>query len=91
MTWSSGSNENIMWSTSSTLPDTLEDVLLRAHRGEGLPLERLVLDLHSGRILGKFGIWIVDIAVLSFLVMSLTGWLVLFKRRAIQKNIDDEL
>lgn len=35
--------------------------------------ERLLLDLHSGRILGTPGRWLMDIAALLLLVLALTG------------------
>ena len=42
----------------------------------GLPLERVLLDLHSGRIFGEAGVWLVDAAALLFLLLAGSGlWL----------------
>jgi hypothetical protein len=42
----------------------------------GLPVERLVQDIHSGRILGPWGVWLVDGFSLIFLFISLSGCLI---------------
>ena len=41
------------------------DAALAAYRGIGLPWERVVLDLHSGRILGRLGPWLMDAAAVA--------------------------
>ena len=64
------------WSTQSDTPPELVRVLRAAYRGNGLPLERVVLDLHSGRILGNAGVWLVDAAAIVFLLLAISGvWL----------------
>jgi len=57
--------------------------LLRNHfRGEVLPVERVLLDLHSGRFFGKIGPWLFDIAAALLILLSLTGsWIWLRRRR----------
>lgn len=50
----------------------------------GLPLERVVLDIHSGRILGQYGPWVMDLAALILVVLSFSGvWIYL---RSIRKR-----
>jgi hypothetical protein len=44
--------------------------LVETYRGKGLPLERVLLDIHSGRILGAWG---VDAVSVLFLGLVLTG------------------
>jgi hypothetical protein len=88
--WQLTKTRNINWSFPSPAPDSHIEKVLRSYRGSGLPLERIILDLHSGRILGDLGIWIVDISALIFLALSFTGWWSWFKRRAIQKEINEE-
>ncbi len=53
-----------------------------AFSGEGIPLDRVILDLHSGRIFGDFGKWIWDILVLGILVLSATGLVLFFRKKA---------
>lgn len=38
-----------------------------------LTLERVLLDLHSGRILGELGTWLMDIAAILLILLSLSG------------------
>ncbi|RZU44955.1 PepSY-associated transmembrane protein [Fluviicoccus keumensis] len=42
--------------------------------------ERLLQDLHSGRLLGKFGPWLVDLLALAVLVLAVSGWVLAKKR-----------
>ncbi len=65
-----------LWSKAETLPPRLHRTLLRLYRGKGLSMERIILDLHSGRILGDKGVLIMDAAALLLLFLALSGaWL----------------
>ena len=68
------------WSRQDEIPAELYDRMLAAYRGMGLPYERVILDLHSGRFLGDFGIYIIDLAALLFLFLAVTGIWMWFKR-----------
>lgn len=61
------------WSEPASIPSDKLDVLLQLYRGKGLPLERVVLDLHSGRFLGDWGVYIIDAAAILFLLLALSG------------------
>ena len=50
-----------------------------AFSGDGVPLDRVILDIHSGRFFGPIGKWIYDLLVIGILVLSATG-IVLFLR-----------
>ncbi len=63
----------IQWSKPSLLPKTLAALINQQSTGEGLPLERVVLDLHSGRLFGHFGVWVMDIAALLMGLLALSG------------------
>ena len=56
------------------------EVLEAAWRGRGLTVERLLLDLHSGRILGEAGPLLMDLVAVFLIVLSLSG-LILSKVR----------
>jgi uncharacterized iron-regulated membrane protein len=73
----------VQWSIKSRLSDAaaarLDDVL-----APSLPLERIILDVHSGRIFGRYGWLLMDLAALGLVMLSLTGmWIYL---RSIQKK-----
>lgn len=72
LTWSP-TTEPAAWSKSETTPDALRRRLDQAVRGPGLPLDRVILDVHSGRILGWWGPYLMDIAALCLVVLAGTG------------------
>jgi len=61
------------WSSSSAIPESLKKTLSKVYRGRGLSFERFLLDLHSGRILGNFGVILIDAAAVLFLILAITG------------------
>lgn len=46
----------------------------------GITWERVLLDLHSGRLFGRYGPWLVDVMALLFAALAISG-LVLARRR----------
>ncbi|BBJ23754.1 PepSY domain-containing protein [Candidatus Nitrotoga sp. AM1P] len=64
--------------TLSALQDLPADVKRRSADilASGIPLQRILLDVHSGRIFGRYAIWVMDIASLVLFVLGLSGfWL----------------
>jgi len=47
---------------------------------EAITWERVVLDLHSGRLFGRFGVWLVDLMAVGAALLAISG-LVLAQRR----------
>jgi hypothetical protein len=72
---------SIQWAQPSPLDPRLKLSLQQHFRGEVLPVERVILDLHSGRFFGKAGPWIFDIAALLLILLALTGTWIWLKRR----------
>ncbi|MGH8584391.1 MAG: PepSY domain-containing protein, partial [Gammaproteobacteria bacterium] len=79
--WRKTTTAEVGWATPVTLPPELEEKLTQAYRGSGLPLERVILDLHSGRIVGQWGVYVVDGAALLFLALVITGLWMWMKQR----------
>ncbi len=70
------SNSAIDWSQPRILPNELFEQLKQKHIGDGLSLERILLDLHSGRIAGSVGVLFMDVIALLFLFLAIAGvWL----------------
>lgn len=61
------------WSTPAALPGELHAVLRHHYRGAGLSYERVLLDLHSGRILGRWGVYMIDAAAVAFVLLAVLG------------------
>lgn len=63
----------VIWARART---TDPQTLVQAHHqlAPNLPLERIVLDLHSGRLFGSYGPWVMDAAALVLLILSVSGF-----------------
>ena len=80
--WSETDTLEATWSIESDTPPELVQDLQASYRGNGLPLERVVLDLHSGRLLGNAGVLLVDAAAILFLLLAISGVWLWSRRRA---------
>lgn len=68
------------WIQKQTLPDAIYQQLASQYRGHDLTVERTLLDLHSGRILGNWGVWLMDAAAVAMLLLSCSGAWVWWRR-----------
>jgi len=71
----------VRWSVADVMPKILSEQLLTLYRGKGLPLERVILDIHSGRILGQAGVLLVDFMAILFLLLAMSGVWMWYKYR----------
>ncbi|MBQ0832702.1 PepSY domain-containing protein [Marinobacter sp.] len=65
-------NEQVAWSSQRPTPAAVRKQLLDTYQGDGISLQQLLLDLHSGRILG-IGPWISDLSALAILLLAISG------------------
>lgn len=74
--WHERPVKTVRWTVPQTAPNELQLRLIESYRGQGLSAERVVRDLHSGRVLGRYGYFVMDAAALGFLLLAATGlWL----------------
>lgn len=74
--WTPKAPATIQWSESIVPPEELYLAAERRYLGEGLPLERVVADLHSGRLFTRHGPWLMDLVALILIFSTLSGlWL----------------
>ncbi len=71
--WQQVRDPRIVWAATSIIPANIREQILLAHRGAGVSLERIVLDVHSGRIFGRYGPWLMDGAAIFLLMLAMTG------------------
>jgi len=71
--WEEFDHLDASWSESSALPENIKSVLLKQYRGKGLTIERVLQDFHSGRIVGQWGIYVVDFIAILFLILAFSG------------------
>jgi len=69
----------ILQSAPGTLPAKIRARI--PEQSEWLNWERLLLDLHSGRVFGRFGVWVVDLLALVFCALALSGITMWWLRR----------
>lgn len=85
--WQTASKKDILsidWSYPTRLPNKLRHYLEQDYRSNTLTLERIMLDLHSGRILGENGIYVMDAAALMLILLAFSGsyiWLQQLRKR----------
>lgn len=64
---------SITWASAGDLPHGLREQVEEEERSRQISADRVLRDLHSGRILGTFGGRLVDAAALLFMALALSG------------------
>jgi uncharacterized iron-regulated membrane protein len=72
LVWQQTPGDGTVWSRSLP-PDPKTIARASEQLAPALPLERIMLDLHSGRLLGRYGPLFIDAAALILLGLSLSG------------------
>lgn len=70
-----------VWQVLRAPPDAVTAALSQDWQGSGLPLERVLLDLHAGRLFGRLGVWVVNLASVALVMLAATGIFLWWKRR----------
>jgi len=79
----------VSWSQNKDLPEDIDQQLAAYFYGKGISVERLVLDIHNGHIVDKYGVWLLDIIAILLVLLSLTGLYLWFKHHI--KKIKNKL
>ncbi len=61
------------WARAAPLPPAIAARIAESRRGEGLPWERVLLDLHSGRLFGALGPLVMDAAAVLLVLLAASG------------------
>ena len=88
LTWKRTKIKNIRWSQLSQLPIVIKNNVQQKYLSQTLPLERIFLDLHSGRFFGNRGVIMVDICGVLLILLVLSGvslWLRHYFKRGIKR------
>jgi len=88
LSWQKSAQQAQHWSTETPLPNALSQALKQSSREQILDIERFILDIHSGRFFGKFGVYFIDLSGLLLIFLSLSGtwfWLRTFIKRSTRK------
>ena len=74
--WQEYNGPHPQWVAPSITLPALRQVIEKHDMSQQISLERFLLDAHSGRVFGKYGIYVIDAAAILLLILSITGiWL----------------
>ena len=74
-----------VWSEAGLLMDASRQAIYKHSRGQGLSWERVMLDLHSGRLFGTAGVWVVDVAAVLLLFLALSGFVLWYQHMRVKQ------
>lgn len=70
----------VSWARASELDTDVRQRLTSLYLGNDVHWERLLLDLHTGRLFGRWGVYFVDAAAIGLLLLAFSGvWVWLTK------------
>ena len=81
LSWHPYNKGQVQWSKITQAPDSITQALKTNFRSSILPLERVLLDLHSGRFFGTAGVIIVDISGVFLIILALSGCAIWLKHK----------
>jgi hypothetical protein len=84
--WVDGSASEVSWSAKVDPGAAGLEILQTTYRGDGLTVERVLLDLHSGRIFAKAGVVVMDIVAIGMIVLALSGLILSGRVRRDNRN-----
>jgi hypothetical protein len=86
ISWKRAAEAGIAWSNANPAPSALQHELA-AQLVPGISLARLLADLHSGRIFGRYGALVVDALAVLLIVLALSGgWMFVRPRRRLRRH-----
>lgn len=74
LAWRVVETVQVDWALPGSLPDALESELAEKFIGKEISWERWLLDLHSGRLFGNAGPWLMDVVALSLIILAISGF-----------------
>ncbi len=81
LSWHPHNNLSVKWSETSAAPESIVQNIKNNFRSSILPLERVLLDIHSGRFFGSAGVFIVDISGIMLIILALSGCSIWLKHK----------
>jgi len=73
LSWQKTERQPEEWSIQSPLPSAITDELKQKSRETILDYERLILDVHSGRFFGTWGVYLIDLSAILLIFLAMTG------------------
>ncbi len=92
LSWQESKFQPQHWSSKSPLPTAISEELKQDSREQILDLERVILDIHSGRFFGQYGVYLIDLSGVLLIFLAISGiwfWLRGYAKRHL-KNINKQ-
>lgn len=71
----------VSWSQAALLPDEVRAAVL-PHSNPSIAWEQVLIDLHSGRLFGRVGPWVINAVGLAAIILSVSGiWMIVLANR----------
>jgi len=74
----------LQWPTPQAVPQQLSQAVNT--EAPAMDLEQLLLDLHSGRLFGSVGVFVMDMAAILLIVLSITGFIAWYSSKQLRKG-----
>jgi len=74
----------VIWPENSNVPEALQEALDAQYRGRGLSIERVITDLHNGRIVIVAGPYLMDAVGILLIILSISGILMWLRPRRVR-------
>lgn len=74
-------DDNDLMKSEPVAPGILARPELLSGQNDAISWQRVLLDLHSGRWFGAWGVWVMDAAAITMLLLSLSGFWLWWSRR----------
>ncbi len=74
------------WSQPEEVPTEIVERIANQVDLPGITLQQLLLDIHSGRILGGFGVLLVDLVGIALAFLALTGGWAWYSKRQLRRS-----
>ncbi len=81
LSWQAYKPEQVIWSSTKIPPKNILKVVQHNFLGSILPMERVLLDIHSGRFFGRAGVIIVDISGIFLIILAFSGCTIWLKHK----------
>ena len=79
--WQPLSGPHPKWVTPTETPDNINTLIQNHARSNEINYERVLLDLHSGRLLGSWGQNIMSLSAVLLLVLAITGIFIWLRKK----------
>jgi len=79
-------NPQVSWNATAQVSQDIEARIKNNYGDLLVSWERLILDIHSGRIIGQWGVVLVDVMAILFLFMAVTGVWIWSRRRSSKQS-----